>query len=367
MLSDDNPRARRAYLHIGAPKTGTTYLQQVLWTNRKALSQAGVLYPYGYANEHFHAMLDVRNLRWGGAPADRFAGTWDRVAERVREWTGDTALLTNEVLAGASVETVRRIAESLQPYEVHVVFTARDFARQMVSDWQEHIKHKHSPTLEDFVTDLREYGLHAPPPFGEMFWGLHDAAYVLSRWDKVVPAGHIHLVTIPSSDGPTDALWQGFCSVTGLDPDGYTQPVERANRSVGLVEAELLRRLNKHVKQLDERGYDVFVRQRLAQLLAGRSPNPALPSAHHEWVLERSHELVAALEPRGYDVVGDLKELVPDLDRHRDYVPTAELPSGAMLASSIIALSSMLETASEQQATIRELRTRLRQAGLDPS
>jgi hypothetical protein len=367
MPSDQNPHEQRAYVHIGAPKTGTTFLQQVLWTNRKALAGIGILYPYNQPNEHFQAMLDVRQLRWGGAPPDRFAGAWDQVADRVRGWTGGAALLTNEVLAGASVETVERLVDSLRPFDVHVVFTARDFARQMVSDWQEHIKHKHTPTLEDFVTDLREYGLQAPPPFGEMFWGLHDAAYVLARWESVVPPERIHLVTVPPSGGPVDALWQRFCTVTRLDPDAYTLPVDRANRSVGLAEAELLRRVNKHVRQLDERGYDMFVRQRLAEVLAGRSPNPALPAAHHEWVLERSRELVASLEPRGYDVVGDLKELVPDLSRHRDDVPTAELPTGAMLNSSVIALASMLEAATDQQATIRELRTRLREAGLDPS
>ncbi|MDQ4086196.1 MAG: hypothetical protein M3165_10305 [Actinomycetota bacterium] len=361
------PSDRRAYLHIGAPKTGTTFLQQVLWSNRRALSESGVLYPYRAPNEHFHAMLDVRQLRWGGSPPDRFAGAWERVAARVREWEGGTAVLTNEVLAGASTETIEEIVESLRPYEVHVVFTARDLARQMVSDWQEHIKHKHTPTLEDFVTDLREFGLHAPPPFGEMFWGLHDAAYILPRWASVIPAERVHLVTIPSTGGPVDTLWQRFCLVTGLDPEAFELPSARANRSVGLAEAELLRRINKHVRHLDEHGYDVFVRQRLAQLLAGRSENPALPSVHHDWVMERSHDLVNTLEPLGFDVVGDLKELIPDLGLHRDYVPTAELEPGQLLSSSIIAIASLLEAASEERAKVRELRTRLRDAGLDPS
>ena len=35
----------RVYLHIGAPKTGTTYLQEVLFTNRARLAEHGVLYP----------------------------------------------------------------------------------------------------------------------------------------------------------------------------------------------------------------------------------------------------------------------------------------------------------------------------------
>lgn len=33
------------YLHIGAPKTGTTYLQNVLWRNRERLRTDGLLYP----------------------------------------------------------------------------------------------------------------------------------------------------------------------------------------------------------------------------------------------------------------------------------------------------------------------------------
>jgi len=37
--------APRAVVHVGAPKTGSTYLQAVLWRNRAALRAAGVLYP----------------------------------------------------------------------------------------------------------------------------------------------------------------------------------------------------------------------------------------------------------------------------------------------------------------------------------
>ena len=68
--------------------------------------------------------------------------------------------------------------------EVHLVFTARDIARQLVSDWQEHIKHKHVVTLERFVDDLVELGIDAPRPFGQMFWGLHDPARVLGRGES---------------------------------------------------------------------------------------------------------------------------------------------------------------------------------------
>ncbi len=37
---------RRAFVHIGLPKTGTTYLQAVLAHHRDALRESGVLYPF---------------------------------------------------------------------------------------------------------------------------------------------------------------------------------------------------------------------------------------------------------------------------------------------------------------------------------
>ena len=37
--------AERVYLHVGLPKTATTYLQTILWANRDALEEQGVRLP----------------------------------------------------------------------------------------------------------------------------------------------------------------------------------------------------------------------------------------------------------------------------------------------------------------------------------
>jgi hypothetical protein len=50
----------RVYLHIGAPKTGTTYLQEVLFRNRARLAEHGVLYPGDSTAAHYAAVLDLR-------------------------------------------------------------------------------------------------------------------------------------------------------------------------------------------------------------------------------------------------------------------------------------------------------------------
>ncbi len=37
--------ANRVFLHVGTPKTGTTYLQTVMWANRDKLAEQGLLLP----------------------------------------------------------------------------------------------------------------------------------------------------------------------------------------------------------------------------------------------------------------------------------------------------------------------------------
>jgi hypothetical protein len=347
----------RAFVHIGAPKTGTTYVQSVLWANREQLAADGVLYPYEHEKQHFPAMLDLRERGWGGHPPGYWRGTWDSVAHRAATWAGHTSILSNEILGGASKAQVRRLVDTLAPAEVHVIFTMRDLARQLVSDWQEHIKHKHTVTLEDFVDDLIEHGHDAQPPFGEMFWGLHDADHVLRRWSQVVPAHRIHLITLPPPGGPSGMLWQRYCQVTGLDPDRYSLDVKRSNTSLGRAEAEVVRRVNTRVQQVSPQHYDPLVRMRLTgHALNGSGGRIVLPAGRMSWVQERSRDLVGALSDCGYDVVGDLEELMPRPEDHEGYVATDDIKSNDMLPVAIRTTAALLRIAANQRSRIREYR-----------
>ncbi len=350
------PDRKRVFFHIGAPKTGTTYLQHVLLQNKEPLAAAGVLYPYDDHGQSFRSMQDFRGVGWGSQRAHAFKGEWKTVADRAAEWSGHTVIVSNELLGGATPDRITAGVASVGPAEVHVIFSARDFARQLVSDWQEHIKHKHQVTLEKFVDDLIELGFDAPPPFGEMFWGMHDAAYVLQRWSAVVPAERIHVVTLPPPGAPKDTLWRRFCQVTGLEPDFYDAVTSSSNPSMGVAETELVRRMNASVEGMPAENYDPLVRLLLAeQILGGQSPKLLLPPGRLDWVLERSHVLISDLEAAGYPVVGDLQELLPRAADHDGYVSPTELTDYDLAPAAMRAATGLLQHAGRQRRTIVEL------------
>ena len=94
--------ADRVFLHVGVPKSGTTYLQTTMWHNRPALRAQGVLYPGRRRMDHFHACQDLRGKR-----GPRPGGAWDRLRDELSDWPG-TGLVTHEFFAMATAEQAQR-------------------------------------------------------------------------------------------------------------------------------------------------------------------------------------------------------------------------------------------------------------------
>jgi hypothetical protein len=230
----------------------------------------------------------------------------------------ERAVLSGELLAAADVAAAERAVASFPGWEVHVVVTVRDLARQLVSEWQEQLKHRVSVPLTDFVAeilaaqraDARSHRL------GRAFWQLHDLPAVISRWGSAVSPDRVHLVTVPPPGASGQSLWDRFAAVAGIDPAHGALPKARANTALRVVEAELLRRANAAgLDRLDPQHYDRVVRVLLAEkVLAGQPGRPLiLPPQFAHPVRAVAERQVEALAAGGYHVVGDLDDLVPDL------------------------------------------------------
>ena len=302
---------RRVVLHVGAPKTGTSAVQDLLWTRREELRGQGVLYAADRPDAHFLAALDLMELPWGGLE-HQATGAWDRLAAEVRAWPG-TAIISHEVLASASRLHVARALSSLgEDAEVHLVYSARDLARQVPAEWQENVKHRRTRTYADFLAELRDPT--RATEIAQWFWAVQEVPDVLDRWAGTLPPERVHLVTVPPPGADRTLLWQRFAGVFGLDPVAHTLG-ERANTSLGAAESAMVRRLNTRLGDvLPSHHYRTYVREMMVHqhlALHRRSPRLGLPPDVHDWAAELASRWVAELGSRGYDVVGDLADLVP--------------------------------------------------------
>ena len=101
--------AARVYLHVGLPKTATTYLQTILWANREALENQGVRLPGHSRRAHLWASRVIRDHPAATEEASPHQhGAWDRLRADVAEWQG-TALISHEFFAAASTEQATRM------------------------------------------------------------------------------------------------------------------------------------------------------------------------------------------------------------------------------------------------------------------
>ncbi len=308
---------RRVYLHVGTPKTGTSYFQDVLFRNKEVLAEAGILYPADRFDAHFLAALDLMRLPWGGLEAEAI-GAWDRLAEQVRAHP-DTAIISHEILATASRSQIGRALESLghgaegtAAAEVHVVLSVRDLVRQVPAEWQENVKHRSAISYARFLEEIRDP--ERSTRIANWFWGVQEIPAILDRWAHDLPPEQIHLVTVPPSGGAPEVLWKRFSKAFDLDGLDLDLATERANPSLGAPETALIRRINRAANtRLAPADYRPLVRELLAhQTLSRRTDSPrlGLPPETRAWVSELEEVWVEEIEARGYDVVGDVRELV---------------------------------------------------------
>ena len=363
---------KRVLLHVGTPKTGTSYLQDVLFRNQRRLADAGIRYPADRFDAHFLAALDLMRLPWGGLETEAI-GAWDRLAADVRAWSG-TSIVSHEILATASRAQAGRALASLghgDDAEVHLILSVRDLVRQIPAEWQENVKHRSVISYARFLEQIRDPARESR--IATWFWGVQEVPDILNRWGHDLPPERIHLVTVPPPGGPRDLLWQRFSATFGLDGLDLDLEAERANPSLGVPETALVRRINRSVNQeLEPPDYRPLVRELLAhQTLSRRtrSPRLALPPDVHPWAQQVEASWIEEIEKRGYDVVGDLADLVgapvgqwADPDR-----PPEKQVAGAAIRALLLE-NARLRHAEERLAhELRDTQVALERAHLRPT
>ena len=345
------PGPRLLYLHIGLQKTGTSYLQSIFWRNQERLEEQGLDLVPGSKRGAFHLMLRVRDRYQPELDPPEVSQALERFTTALDEATGSRAWLSQESLAACTPEQIGTLLEACRDREVHVVLTVRDLGRQLPSSWQQALQSGASMEYGAYIERLRrlmEQGatdsrrLHLDPPL------------VLERWAEHVPPERIHVVTVPPAGGSPTLLLERYCRVLGVDPADLESEVASANRGLGRVQSEVLRRVNADLGPDVKRRqvYGTVGKRYFAVQVLGSQDGPRIkvPERFEAWCREVSDRHIAGMAAAGYAVEGDLG----DLRSASASFATDELPprNREVAASAIKALVVMLTERAERRAEV---------------
>jgi hypothetical protein len=198
--------------------------------------------------------------------------------------------------------------------DVHIVITARDLARQVMSEWQERVKNGSKITFARFESNVLKQ-LKTGELTG-LFWRYHHVLDAFERWGGTLPPENLHLVVAPQSGADPRELWDRFADAVGFDSTDLdpVDPRGVSNESLGVTQVAVLRRINEALDgRIQQPAYGRVVKREFAQRLLVNHPSPRLvcPPRLRDQLTELAEHWVAEVKARGYSVHGDLDELLP--------------------------------------------------------
>ncbi|MDN5851970.1 MAG: hypothetical protein L0K86_03825 [Actinomycetia bacterium] len=346
------------FLHIGAMKTGTTYLQRLMEVNADSLDRAGYLFPVeGGWSRQVIAVRDV--LRQKGDPRirRRAEGAWQRMADRILSYEGDAAILSMEFLSFAKPGDVQRIADTFEGAEIHVILTVRDAAAVIPTQWQTSVRNGHHASWPEFAEQVTGGRETAGSEGRKVLQRAQNVGKMLRRWLDAVPPERFHVVTVPSSDSPRSVLWERFASVVGVDPAVCSEPAPKSNTSLGHASTALLRMLYLEIGHLTTSERATIKRRLAQQVLSERASIE--PRAHTDHALRKfaalkNRRIRSAIRAAGVDVVGDLNDLPTAVPPPSDCTDGVAMAARAdILAAAEFALPRMRAVVDERVAALR--------------
>lgn len=298
----------RVLLHIGLPKTATSYLQTILWSNRDRLRAQGVVVPGAERRDHLWSSREVREDPALQRAPHKHRTAWARVRRELAASAG-TGVISHEFFAAASAEQAGRMVAALGDARVEVLVTAREPLGLFTASWQESLKNGSTTPMADYA---RSESSRSTAIWN---WRTLDLRLVLERWGHAVPPERTHLLVLDPG-APRDDVWERFARVLDVDPSSCDLSQSFPNTSMGVAEAETLRRINGQLEGF-RRGFDkgVYIRTFLAdERLVPRRGEKFWPEADQvEECRSRARSAVDHVRERPYVVSGRVEHLlVPD-------------------------------------------------------
>ncbi|EON24728.1 hypothetical protein CF8_1216 [Nocardioides sp. CF8] len=327
--------SRRLVLHVGAMKSGTSFIQSRLFANKRMLlTERDILVP---GMNWLSQVMAARDVLGSGEQQ------WAKMAGKVHAHEG-TSVISMEYLGPVRPVVTQRVAATFPDHAIEVVVTARDLNRTIAAMWQETVQNGRTWTFADYLAGIEAWrpghrDAIEPPEAGRTFWRQQNLVRIARTWGELAP---VTVVTVPPPGAPRELLWERFCSVLGTAPTGFA-PARMDNESVGAASTLVIRRLNELLNEAGlpfPEGTDLRKGVLAKQVLAARkSAEPAIGLPVAPWVVAHAAHLVSALSEAGVSLVGSWDDLTPvDVPG----VDPASLDSAEVLDAAIAGLAGFL-------------------------
>jgi len=348
------------FLHIGAMKTGTSYLQQLLLENKQALAADGVLFPgrTGWGDQ-VRGVRDVLQLVADEEMRASMAGAWPRLRDEISGHGGRAAVISMEFMSFARPPRAAALVEALAPSAVHVVLTVRDAGRVLPAQWQESTQNRGTSSWAQYTQAV----LGGPDASNKVWRTSMRALHIprmLSVWAPLVPPERLHVVVVPPPGAPSTLLWERFADAVGVDPSRYDPPRQRRNESLGYVSADLMRRANVDLRELPLSDYQRTVKAYLCkQVLAARTGEPKVTLTRElaQFAARWNATMVEAITATGGRIHGDLADLeVAPASTVDELQPPPQKELLAAAADAVAGLEQLIETRTRKLESARSRR-----------
>jgi hypothetical protein len=286
-------------------------VQGAFHAGRAAVADQGVAYT-GPTRQPVMPVLAVtgRPMPTTGRPPSM--RHWRSLVHDVDRARADRVVISSDLLADASPDAIRTVAQDLGPDRVHVAITLSPLATVLPVQWQAFVQAGLRTSYDDWLEAMFDQADATPPP---TFWFRHRHDRLVARWADVVGPGNVTVVVQDGPDGsnvlPTFERLLGLRDGTLAAADG-----DIADRSLMWPEAEVVRAFNELFWQegLGSGLHARVMRYGAASYMRARRPEPGeTPIRTPGWAIDRSvaiaREMAGAIAASGVRVVGDLERL----------------------------------------------------------
>lgn len=337
----------RVSLHIGAMKTGTTFVQRMLGTNRQLLADRGVLYPTPWSDQ-VEAVREVLALK-GGSHLGSIEGSWQRLLDQIKNWDGSSAVLSVEFISFADETQIQQMVGDLRDFEVSVIVGARDLGRVLPAQWQTAVRNGQTTTYREYLSGVTG---RRPSRAKRHFWKRQDIGDIAARWAKELGSQAVQVVTVPPSGNDPNELWRRMAVALDL-LDIPLESHDSNNESLGATGTELLRRVNQQATAMEvaqwnyQHGVNRALSHQVLPALADERSSMSLPAEQQTWASKEAQRIIREITESGVSVVGDLDDLLPKFKAGAKVEWPEDIPDSDLLALSTAALAGLADQFAE--------------------